>query len=402
MSDSEPDIIDRIDAALSGAGLSQRALAERSGLSVTQMNRVMTRQRKLTATELAIIADALDVSAAALLGETDRRLGMAARVGNAQRAPELEGPFRRAENLMALRELLDRVMSRPDTAPTPKLKVPTSGRHKDQGATLAGTVRGALGLGNGRIDDLEDLAALFGLDVSTQPLPDNLHGLLVADSRAADPGMPGAAVALLNSRDTLGRRRFTLAHELGHLLFRDAELAIADYNLNTADTDTRWTPKSLVELRASCFAKHLLAPDDAVRAVAAEVDAPEPNRISWGAEVAVEVAVRFGISFETAANRINDVDLLTNAERAAVAKFSANDAFIAAGHGEDRALLDPSPHVQPPAAMLTQALTAYQQEMLGVRPLATLYDLSSAMDIEGLRQQLRSAGWAPQAELTDA
>ncbi len=50
--------------------LNQRTLAERAGLSPTQMNRVMNHQRKITATELAMIAEALGVPASELLGET--------------------------------------------------------------------------------------------------------------------------------------------------------------------------------------------------------------------------------------------------------------------------------------------------------------------------------------------
>lgn len=402
MSDEQHDIIDRIENALHGRGWSQRTLAERSGLSVTQMNRVMTRQRKLTATELGIIAEALEVSAAALLGESDRRLGMAARVGNAERKPELEGPFRRAEELLGLREVLDRVMTRPMTPEPPPLRVPSTGRHKDQGAALAANVRSALGLGNDPIKDLESVAAAFGLDTSTQPLPENLHGLLVADTGGRPAGSVSGpvdnAVALLNSQDTLGRRRFTLAHELGHLLFRDANLAIADYASGAQGRDSRWTPKNLVEFRANCFAKQLLSPDDAVRAVGDKVGIAAPEKVAWGAELVVELAVRFGLSFEMAGYRANDVGLLTDEERAAVWKLGAHTAFIDAGRGDDRAVLETAVTVEPPTAMLAQALTAYLQEMLGLRPLATLYDVSEPRDVERLRVQLAEAGWAPQLE----
>ena len=397
MSEAEHDVIDRIDAAIRERDLTQKALAERSGLSVTQMNRVMTRQRKLTATELSILADALGVSASTLLGESDRRLGMAARVGGAQRKPELEGPFKRAEQLLGLREVLDRVMTRPDVPLVTDLTVPRTGRHKDQAASLALTVRSKLGLGIEPISDLEDVAASFGLDVSTQPLPENLHGLLVADAANSQRG-PGAgeaagAVALLKGSDTLGRRRFTLAHELGHLLFGDTELAIADYTSSATGQDARWTTEKLVEFRANCFAKNLLAPDDAVRGIAEELGTPNEDKVAWGAKLVVELAVRFGLSFELASFRANDVGLLTDEERQAVEDLGAHNAFISAGRGDDRAVLEPAWSVEPPAAMLAQALTAYQQDILGVRPLATLYDLSSPGDVASLREQL--SDWAP-------
>lgn len=390
MGDQEHDVIDRIDEAMREREITQKALAEGSGLSVTQMNRVMTRQRKLTATELAIIAETLGVSASSLLGEADRRLGMAARVGGARRKAELEGPFRRAEQLLGLREVLDRVMTRSAVPPAPRLDIPRTGLHKDQGAALALTVRGNLGLGNAPITDLEAVAATFGLDVSTQPLPDNLHGLLVAD------GSPtSGAVALLKAQDTLGSRRFTLAHELGHLLFGDADLAIADYVKDAVGQDVRWTPAKLVELRADCFAKHLLAPDDAVLDIAGELGPVGGDKVAWGTDLVVELAVCMGLSFLMASFRANDVGLLTDLERRAVEDVGAHNAFIGAGRGNDRAVLDAATGVEPPSAMLAQALTAYQQDILGLRPLATLFDVSSDADLASLREQL--ADWAPAA-----
>lgn len=401
MDSAAQDLIGRIERLHLQRGLSQRGLAEKAGLSVTQMNRIMNLQRKLTAAELGLLSDALGVSASELLGEDAQRLSVAARVGRAERAAELEGPFARAEQLLSTRELLDRVISRPEAEERPRLRVPSSGLFKDQGQVLAVQLRAALGLGDECVEDLPGLAARFGLDVSTQPLPENLHGLLVTDTRRDGVGS-ATAVALLNGYDTHGRRRFTLAHELGHLLFGDGSLVIADYKpeykKRAGGTDERWTPESLVELRADNFAKHLLAPDAGLRAVAAELGAPGADKLAWAVRLMVEVSVRFGISFESAGYRANDVGLLSDEERAAADRVGAHRAFIDAGRAEERnEVLATAAGVEPPSALLAQALTAYQSEMLGLKPLATLYDLATADELEGLRAQLRDAGWAPES-----
>jgi Zn-dependent peptidase ImmA (M78 family)/transcriptional regulator with XRE-family HTH domain len=411
------DIVARIERILDARpDLNQRTLAERAGLSATQMNRVMTQSRKITATELAIIAEALGVPAAQLLGEPSAQLSVAARVGSAQRVAELEGPFSRAERLLGVRELLDRVMTRPEAEPAPVLNLPTKGREKDRGRLAAVTLRSALGLEAGdAIEDLNQLAGRFGLDVSTQPLPSGLHGLLVSGARSggatsaktAVEASEVPAIALLNAADSLGRRRFTLAHEICHLLFGDAQaqLAIADYRRNASGRDDRWTPADLVELRADNFAGSLLAPDDGIRALAEQLGPKPAGRadttltlevVRWGAALMACIAATYGMSFESAGIRANDAALLTSAERNAAHQQGAMRAFKEAGFPNVGDVLSaPADGVEPPSTLLAQALAAYQAEELGLKPLATLYDLSEPDELNDLRDQLRDAGWEP-------
>lgn len=386
--------------------LNQRALAERAGLSPTQMNRVMNHQRKITATELAMIADALGVPAAELLGESGQQLSVAARVGRAERAPELEGPFLRAQRLLEVRELLDRVVSRPEAEPRPDVHLPARGLDKHRGRRAADALRAAIGVEPGEcLGDLEGLAARFGLDVSTQPLPANLHGLLVfgAAGTANASGEDGAggvpAVALLNAGDPLGRRRFTLAHELAHLLFGDGALAIVDYRKQAKVKDDRWTPERLAELRADHFAAHLLAPDAGVLALADEFGPKPatPNRVPrWGAQQMARVAATYGMSFESAGYRLNDTGVLDDEERTRAQACGAMRAFrdidaIETGEQLTSTVAD----VEPPFALLTQALAAYRAEELGLKPVASLYDMSAPEELARLRAQLREAGWEP-------
>ncbi len=403
MPEAQPDIIARIEAAMEAQGVTQSALAEKVGMSKPQISRLLSRQRKLTATELSIFAEQLGVSAAALLGEREPQMAVAARLGRAERAEDLAGPFARAAALLELRDLLDRVMDRSPVSPAPTLPRPRAALHKDQGRELALSLRKAFGLGSEAVEDLEGLAEIFNLDVSTQPLPPDLHGLLVAPppvgELAAGAG-PGGAIALLNARDNLGKRRFTLAHELGHLLFGDAELAIADYRVGAAHPDGRWTLERLVELRADYFAAHLLAPDDSVRAVAGSDEAHDVEGLPGGTALVVALAARLGVSFEVAKNRAKDVGLISEQQKSAIANVGAYEAFAGTRFAGRREVLDASVVALPPSAMLAQALTAYQEQTLGLRPLATLYDLSEPEDLDGLRTQLHDAGWAPGSSQT--
>jgi Zn-dependent peptidase ImmA (M78 family) len=346
----------------------------------------MSEERKLTAGELGAIASALGVSAATLLGEPEpaRPLAIAARLGRAGHTAELSRPFERAEELLKLRGLLDQIFTRPDSEPAPYLARPTTTHFGRAGAALATRLREALGLGTRPVPDLESLALRFGLDVATESMPSKLHGLLVVGSAGSSP----VAMALLNLGDSLGRRRFTLAHELGHLLFDDAELYIADYVSSAAEKPSG--PAGLVEFRADCFAAQLLAPEQGVRDLASALG-QIGDREAWTAKLVGGVASRFGISVESALVRTEDLDLITHEERSVLEGWSATRVLRSAGVS-DLSLVELGSEVVPPIAILTQALHAYQEGMLGLKPLATLYDTT---DLEALVASLSEAGWSP-------
>jgi Zn-dependent peptidase ImmA (M78 family) len=253
-------------------------------------------------------------------------------------------------------------------------------------------VRAAAGLGETAIENLSGLVESFGIDVATCQLPDGLHGLLVADPArgagmredVAGPVELTEAVALVNSADLEGRQRFTLAHELAHFLFGDAtDLLLVDFA----------GQRSSVEARADAFAAHLLAPDGAVRAFAAELGLTKAVTDAQKARLIAEVSLRFGMSVESATYRCQDNGLLSAEDARALAKGQAYRLIDQAGRSGARAERDRLQYqAQPPEALLAQALYAYREGMLGLRPVAAIYDTD---DLEALAKEVRAAGWAP-------
>jgi Zn-dependent peptidase ImmA (M78 family)/transcriptional regulator with XRE-family HTH domain len=406
--DDTTAILERINDALHERALTQVELAEQTGLSTTQMSRLLSGQRKLTAGELGVLADALGVSASRLLGrsEPERAWGAAARLGQAQYGGELAGPFLRAQHLVELRDRLSRTVATDGRASGVDVAIPTTDYAKTAGRQLAERVRKALNIGGEPVTDLTALVEdVFGLDVAVQPLPNNLHGLLVTDqadqpdgadaAQAPAEGSSPGAVALINSSDTWGRQRFTLAHELSHLLFMDMKLFVADFAGRAG--------RDLNELRADCFAAHFLAPDSGLKELArgvtgrdtvaglplADVDAAD------GATLVTAVAVRFGVSVETALHRLDDARIIDAEQKAVLTRRAARELFLAAGRKrewDEQVALQHA--VVPPPGLLGQALFAYQQGMLSVQTLADLYDTDDVAALEG---ELASTGWSPAA-----
>ncbi|WP_406364409.1 ImmA/IrrE family metallo-endopeptidase [Streptomyces sp. NBC_00645] len=120
------------------------------------------------------------------------------------------------------------------------------------------------GIDEAPIDPVQ-LAEKLGVLIVPQEMPDDVSGMLL---RRGDEQIIG-----VNQKHHENRRRFTVAHELGHLrLHRGRPLIL--------DTDTRVNFRDTVssmatdreEMEANRFAAALLAPEPMVRRAAREAD----------------------------------------------------------------------------------------------------------------------------------
>ncbi|MCW2534268.1 MAG: transcriptional regulator, partial [Blastococcus sp.] len=239
---------ERIQAARGSRDWNQTQLAAAAGLSQPTVSRIEKGQRPVTLVEADAVARALEIPLDTLLygsGVAERVL-VALRVAEsaADRATAV-GP---GVELLELDERLDAVLAefRQESHSAP-VRPRRSGSPTTVGARLAFDLRQELQLGAAPITELPELIEeVTGVDVATRPLP-GISGMCLDD--------PGRDTRLLvvNSDEPAERQRFTLAHELGHLLFGDGA------HVDDLDGEDRES-----ETRCHEFARNLLLPPEGV------------------------------------------------------------------------------------------------------------------------------------------
>jgi hypothetical protein len=181
---------------------------------------------------------------------------------------------------------------------------------------------------------------------------------------------------LVNSTDVAERQRFTLAHELGHLLFGD-----------TTHVDAVDGQRSPQEVTCDEFARHLLMPRDGVGAwLVRTVGAADKTRVNE--RVMALLARHFGVSPEATRVQLDRMGLLPGHLRD-VALPSGRRWAYRFGWGpqfdSDQAAAE-QPRV--PRRILDRATEAYRVGKLGLGVLAQLQERS----ISQVEQALAEAG----------
>jgi Zn-dependent peptidase ImmA (M78 family)/transcriptional regulator with XRE-family HTH domain len=344
----------RVRQARDRLGVTQRELSTLTGLSESALSRIETGIRQLASHELRSIADALGVATGELLGYSgpSARLAVAARVARTSQPEALSGAVSRLAELLEVDDLLTRVAGPSVSAPRPKVDLPTRRNARMQGLELADQVRNGLGLG---LAPLPDLPALleerFGIDVDMRPLPDKVHGLATAGD--------GFAYVLVSTKDTWGRQRFTMCHELCHLLVDDLDALVIDA---PAELGGR---TGTDETRANAFAAHLLAPDDAIRQWLG--GRPVDDRLVMG------LVHWFGTSLDAMCNRLVDLGLLDGEDQRRLVTTGFGRLSLQAGLADQ---LEESHARQgvtrAPARLRARAIRALEAGLVGVGPVADL------------------------------
>lgn len=240
-------------------------------------------------------------------------------------------------------------------------------------AEMAADFRRQLGLGDAPIRDLPELiAAGARVDVVIMDMPSGLDGMTRRDPESE------AFIVAVATTDNPERQRFSLAHELGHILFGDFE----------ANVDTVHAT-GVNETRAHDFARHFLAPLDGVSRLVVAMPGASAEQLTSA------VVQHYGISPTPATIQLHAIGAISLAEKARLSGTSSQTLATWFGWSAERAAqVADSQRPQPPQQIVAAATRAYADGKLSLRILARL---RGTADIAALEAELTAAGVVPPA-----
>lgn len=283
-------VIERVREVMEGAAVSQASFAEAIGLTPDKVSKSLAGVRRLTSLDLARIAEFGNTTVDWLLtGRAPVRPAFAARTSGATVGEHSRGRLQDlVERFTTAHEVIDLLGLSPELPELPCVRSDLK-RYVDQGVALAADARARLtAVGSPTIGGLDTAGLLqameraFGVDVAKIGLPDAIDGA----AWQAD----GFRLIMIARAEVPTRQRFTLAHELGHVLARDAQDLLTETQLSPGHQ------KDLTEVRANVFAANLLMPQSELSSAIQEGD-PTDERLA-------ALVVRFHVSPSALAARL--------------------------------------------------------------------------------------------------
>lgn len=147
---------------------------------------------------------------------------------------------------------------------------------------------------------IETIARHHGLVVRSQPLQSDLSGFLYRDDRQPVVGV--------NSSHRMVRRRFTIAHELGHFLLHQSHKLRVDRSvLARLRGSTAEDTIDVDEVEANRFAAAVLMPTELLKGDLAQL---RPMDILHDEDDIKTLARRYGVSAQALLLRLDDLGYL--------------------------------------------------------------------------------------------
>jgi Zn-dependent peptidase ImmA (M78 family)/transcriptional regulator with XRE-family HTH domain len=281
----------RIAASRRARGLSQEELAGKVGLDRTAITKIEVGRRHINSLELVRLAEVLDRPLQSFVSEPPASI-VSRRAAVAGGRNDQASDFAIEDVARDLQVLVDVRALSPNQAKG-SLRAIVPGEEGWGPEDAAAKARSLIGVdARSPIHNLASKVERVGLFAYSLALGD-------ASSDGAYAEIDGLGVAVVNGEIDSGRRRSTLAHELGHHLFGDA------YSIDWG-TDTNATEQAL-----DAFAGFLLLPRAGLgncwQALRGEYTARQS---------AIIVSAEFRVSWSSALRHLRHYDLITRDEKA--------------------------------------------------------------------------------------
>ncbi len=362
--------VERVRAVIAESGLSHGDFARAVGLDAPKLSKSLSGVRRFSSLDLARIGDLTGHSVDWLLGGEDPPLAMAARAARGGVTAEATAM---AYDLAGIRRGLA-LQGFPQAWNPPAIPATLGDRDSRQGEELARiALRHLDDQGLSCEGDLaEVIEAGFGADVTVADLSDDVDGLAVIT--------PEANLIIVASTHVPYRQRFTMAHELGHLLAGDNQELHVDEDIFGAGSRTAGS-----ERRANAFAAGFLMPEEILRGAVGGQRLDERSFCL--------LVMRLRVSPAALAYRLDALGLIDGMASVRYRALSAKQAAALAGATGDLAKHAAEARTaRPPGLLLRDAFSAYSAGATTLRPYAHLL---GEPNVERLRAELEETDELP-------
>jgi Zn-dependent peptidase ImmA (M78 family)/transcriptional regulator with XRE-family HTH domain len=362
-------IPDRVMRLIGESRLSRGAFAQEIGLDDSKLSKSLSGTRRFSSLDLARIAERCGVTVDWLITGEEPALAVAARTtsGDAHTALEAAKRYSTMRGDLAF-------LGWPQ--PWRPVSADVKGTYAEQGRSLARAALARVAEAERSVAQVELpglIEQLFGADVAIVELDSGFDGLAASSDEAK--------LMVLGTSQIPARQRFTLAHELGHLLAGDDQAVHLD-----RDIYDKAQMKDPSEMRANSFASAFLMPEQVLRSAVGSVGLTEARFATLVCDLKVSPSA---LAFRLADLRLIDAGtcdrfkLISGAKAAAIADRGEEFAQRVASANTPRA----------PGLLLRDAYTAYETGATTLRPYANLL----GVDVDELRQALDSEQGAHEA-----
>jgi Zn-dependent peptidase ImmA (M78 family) len=203
------------------------------------------------------------------------------------------------------------------------------------------------------VDLLKVLEHQFGINAIVEELPEGIDGLSFAKG--------DVRIVIVRSTDRTGRQRFTIAHELAHVLFGDGGEEVIEEQLFTANT-------GFIEPRANAFAASFLMPSNEIDEVLSGRDPVESfNELVWA----------FRVSPHAMAWRLKNLNKLDQEDCLRLVEKTLSAVASELGNSEEHGIRIRESSMVRPAGRLSGAyISAFLTGEVAAAPVAEVSGLS--------------------------
>lgn len=352
---------ERVRDLIRASGLIQHEFALKIGLDDSKLSKSLGGSRRFSSLDLARIAELCTVTVDWLITGEEPPLALVARsTGGSAGAAVQE-----AKRLATMRSDMAG-LGYPQPWRPPEVDLGPGG-WVAQGRRLATAALEQVRRSGGSAEqaDLAELVeSVFGADVAVVDLGTGFDGLATSSDEVR--------LIVLATSQVPARQRFTLAHELGHLLAGDDQGVHLD-----RDVFDKAQSKNSTEMRANSFAASLLMPDETLRVAVGSAGLTERGFATLACDLMVSPL--------TLAYRLKELRLIDSGTCDRYKTLTARMAASVAGRaGEFARRVTEASRPRPPGLLVRDTYAAHDVGAVTLRPYANLI----GVDVDDVRRAL--------------